>query len=241
MIALAVIYGLAHHLRFSGGSLGAGFARWGMRRRAWGRRGKGGARGRALPSNSVFLSTAVIGIIAAVCAVVGADYVRPSSAILNFGTSFKRDIIPALQERASSGSNFAAPSYTINKSLWTSGSRFGFIAFALMPLVVLFALKAPPVAILALRATTQLYNDKLQVFHRAAAWIMWGFTTVHVALWTVQLFLDAYRGKPTWLVIFKSYRFVFGCVAYGCMTAVMVLSMRPIRKNKYEVSPAEHH
>ncbi|WVQ94849.1 hypothetical protein IAU59_001932 [Kwoniella sp. CBS 9459] len=219
LAGLAAIYAVAHHLRVSGGSFGAGYAKWGMRRKPVGSRKQGGARGRALPSNSVLLCVAIIVIVSAVLSVIGSDYITPSSGTLNFASSFRK--------RASIG-------YTINKSWWTSASRFGFMAFALMPLVVLFALKAPPVAIFTLRAFTHVYSDKLAVFHRAVAWIVWGFTTIHVALWTVQLFQDSRNGRAVWFYIWNSYRFIFGCVAYGMMTAVMVLSLKPFRKNSYE-------
>ncbi|OCF43665.1 ferric-chelate reductase [Kwoniella heveanensis CBS 569] len=219
LAGLAALYALAHHLRLSGGSFGAGYARWGMRRKPVGSRKQGGARGRALPSNSVLVCVAIIVIVSAVLSVIGSDYITPSSGTLNFASSFRK--------RASIG-------YTINKSWWTSASRFGFMAFALMPLVVLFALKAPPVAIFSLRAFTHVYSDKLAVFHRAIAWVVWGFTTIHVALWTVQLFQDSRNGRAVWFYIWNSYRFIFGCVAYGMMTAVMVLSLKPFRKNSYE-------
>jgi hypothetical protein len=164
----------------------------------------------------------LISVITIVLCLVGADYISPSSSIFNFSTSFRK--------RATS-----SPSYTINKAFWTMGSRFGYMAFALMPLVVLLALKAPPFALLAIRGFTYLFSDKLAILHRASAWLIWAVTTVHVALWTVQLFEDSRNGKPVWFVIWLSYRFIFGCIAYGAMTAVMVFSLRPFRKNKYEV------
>ncbi|WVQ66655.1 uncharacterized protein L199_004842 [Kwoniella botswanensis] len=224
-IALGGIYALSHHLRLSGGSLGAGFKKWGMKRKPVGRKRAGGARGMALPSNSALISIGIMSIVTVVLALIGADYINPNSSTFNFGDSFRK--------RASIG-------YTINKAWWTTGSRFGFMAFALMPLVVLFALKAPPIAIFAIRGFTHLYSDKLALFHRAAAWIVWGFTTVHVVLWTVQLFQDQQNGRAVWFLIWNSYRFIFGCVAYAAMTAVMVLSLKPFRKNSYEFFYAAH-
>ncbi|WVR09550.1 hypothetical protein IAU60_006619 [Kwoniella sp. DSM 27419] len=218
---LAALYALCHHLRLSGGSLGASFVKWGVRRRPFGSKRNGGARGRALPSNSVLLSVSILAIVPCVLSVIGADYITPSSSVLNFASSFRK--------RASIG-------YTINKAWWTSGSRFGFIAFAMIPLVTLFALKASPVAVFALRPFTHIFSDKLAIFHKTAAWLVWIFTSLHVALWTVQLFQDQRNGKAVWFYIWDSYRFIFGCVAYGMMTAVMVLSLKPVRKGSYEVS-----
>nr|XP_019010488.1 uncharacterized protein I206_04958 [Kwoniella pini CBS 10737]OCF49269.1 hypothetical protein I206_04958 [Kwoniella pini CBS 10737] len=223
-IALAGIYALAHHLRLSGGSIGLGYKKWGMKRKPIGRKIKGGSRGMSLPSNSSIISITIFTIISCVLTLIGSDYIIPTSSTLNFSTSFKRNII---EKRASIG-------YTISKSFWTSGSRFGFISFSLIPLVILFALKAPPIAVLAWKGFTHLYSDKLALFHKASAWLVWIFTTIHVILWTIQLFKDQTNGKAVWFLIWNSYRFIFGCVAYGAMTAVMVLSLKPFRKNSYE-------
>ena len=183
-----------------------------------------GARNRSLPSNSVILTIALITIVSCVLCVVGADYVSPSSSVFNFAN--------ASRKRSSSTS----PTYTINKAFWTSGSRIGDMAFALMPLVVLVALKSPPVAFLSYRFFTHIWADKLAVFHRASAWLVWVLTTVHVVLWTIQLFKDRINGQVAWIAMWSNYRFIFGCVAYATMTAVMVFSLRTIRKNRYEVS-----
>lgn len=218
---IALIYAAAHHLRLSRGSTGAGYARWGMRRTTIGSK-KPGARNRSLPSNSVIVAIALIGAIAIVLSIIGSDYIAPSSSVLDFSTSFrKRD---------------TNPTNTIGKAFWTSGSRLGDMAFALMPLVVLCALKSPPVALLSFRALTHLWSDKLAVFHRATAWLIWVFTTAHVVLWTIQLFRDQINGRTAWMVMWGNYRFIFGCVAYGALTAIMVSSLRPVQKSRYEVS-----
>ena len=197
-----------------------------MRRHTLGSK-KPGRRNRALPSNNIILTLGLIAIITALMCLIGADYIVPTSSTLNFADSFRK--------RAAASST--APGYTISKSFWTLGSRFGFIAFALMPLVVLLALKSPPVGFLSLRALTQLYADKLAMLHRGVGWLVWAVTTVHVALWSVQLFEDSRNGRATWFFLWTNYRFIFGCVAYFALTAVMVLSLRPIRKNGYEVGP----
>ncbi|KAK8853337.1 hypothetical protein IAR55_004041 [Kwoniella newhampshirensis] len=215
---LTAIYALAHHLRLSGGSLRAAFKKWAMRRRPVGKKTAGGVRGRALPSNGAMVAIAIIVIISCVLALIGSDYIQPTSSILDFSTSFRKRYVP----------------YSIGKSFWTSGSRFGYMAFALVPLVVLFALKAPPFAIFAIRPITHLFADKLLLFHRASAWLVWAFTTIHVVLWTIQLFQDQRNGRAIWFIMWGSQRFIFGCIAYGAMTAVMVLSMKPIRKHGYE-------
>lgn len=166
----------------------------------------------------MLLLFAVVGVLG----VVGADYINPNSAVLNYGTSFRK--------RYWDG--------TIGKSFWTSGSRFGDLAFALIPLVVLLAVKSPPFAVLAYRFTAQLFYDKLALLHRFTAWLVWLVTTIHVALWSVQLFEDTGNGKIVWFLMWTNYRFLAGVVSYTAMCALMALSLRPIRKNRYEVRHA---
>jgi len=220
---VALVYGASHHLRLSGGSFGAWLTKYGMRRHTIGSK-RPGARNRALPSNNVILTVAIVVALTIALCVVGADYVAPSSSVLNFSTSFKRAVS-------------SSPGYTIQKSFWTSGSRFGFMAFALMPAVVLLAIKGPPFGLVSL--VTGLRSDKLAMLHRAVAWLIWTVTTAHVALWTVQLFQDSRNGRATWFLMWTNYRFIFGCIAYFALTALMLLSLRPIRKNRYEASQNE--
>lgn len=97
-------------------------------------------------------------------------------------------------------------------------------------------MKSPPVAILAWRGLAHLYSDKLATFHKVTAWMVWGATTAHVALWTVQLFMDKRNGSAAWFAMWTNYRFVAGAVAYAAMTGVMVASFRIVRQKQYEVS-----
>ncbi|RSH80974.1 uncharacterized protein EHS24_008405 [Apiotrichum porosum] len=218
LAGIAVTYAVAHHLRIAGGSIGAGFNKWGMRRVTIG--SKKGSRSTALPSNSVLLvSLLVTGLAIALC-FVGTDYIAPG---LGLFSAAKRGM-----------ATNTGPSYSIGKSMWSTASRFGIMSFALFPLVVLLALKAPPFAIFSVKVFTHLYSDKLMTFHRVTGWIIWAMTTAHVALWTVQLFRDQYNGKAVWFTLFTSVRFVCGIVAYFFLCLLMVLSVRPIRQNRYE-------
>ncbi|WVQ77459.1 hypothetical protein IAR50_007145 [Cryptococcus sp. DSM 104548] len=223
LAVLTLLYALSHHVRLSGGSLGATYSKWGIKRRAFGTATAGGRR-TVLPSNNLVLSVLVLVVVSVVLSVIGPDYIRPSASTFNYAATRKRSFV----------------AYSISKSFWTSGNRFGDMAFALMPLVVLFALKAPPFAAFSLRYLTHLYNDKLALFHRGAAWLVWGVTTVHTVLWTIQLFKDQHNGKAVWFAAWSSYHFIFGCIAYGCMTALMALSLKPIRKNGYELFYLAH-
>ncbi|ORX39399.1 hypothetical protein BD324DRAFT_619556 [Kockovaella imperatae] len=225
---IALIYIVAHHARLGRGSVPASLSRWSMRRHIVGSK-KPGRRNRALPSNGV-LSVGILLVVPVVAlSIIGPDYIAPWASTFNFTAR-------ALKIRSSA----TAPSVTIQKSLWTLGSRMGFIAFALMPLVVLLALKSPPVAFLSLRPTAQLFADKLATLHRITAWLIWAITTAHVVLWTVQLFQDQYQGIPTWVYLWGNYRFICGAVAYFAMTALMVMSLRPVRKHRYELFFGSH-
>lgn len=213
---IAILYAVSHHLRLSGGSLGAAYNKWGMRRHTMFRQS-------TLPSNSTMLVAFIVAASAIALCVAGNDYITPLSAVWDFRSS-KRDIIPG------------APIGNIAKSFWTSGSRFGYMAFAMFPLVVLLALKSAPFAIFSIRPFTHLHADKLMPFHRMAGYFVWLLTTVHVVLWTIQLFQDSYKGKPVWVAAWTNYHFIFGVVAYALMTGMVVLSVRPVRKTKFEVS-----
>lgn len=228
LAVFAILFALAHHLRLSGGSLGSAWAKFAMRRHTIGSK-KPGRRNRALPSNGLILTFVLIAVITLVFSLIGSDYIAPASSVLDFSTSFTKRLVSP-----------TSPTGTIGKSWWTLGSRFGFMAFALTPLVVLFALKTTPANLLAWRPLAHLHSDKLQMLHRATAWLVWALTTAHVVLWTIQLFKDQRNGKPTWIFIWNSYRFIFGCVAYAAMTAVMVFSLRPVRKNRYEFFYVAH-
>lgn len=231
-------------------------SRWSIRRRPIGKKkGSSGAQSRALPSNGTILCIALFSLIVLLVSLVGADYVSPLSSTLNFASSFRKRASTSSSVSASATADsgldtvlgkrqllmpgqiaFNSPGYTISKSAWTLGSRFGDVAFALFPLVVLLAMKSAPFAILSWKSLAHLYADKLATLHKAAAWLVWLATTAHVVLWTIQLFVDSRNGKATWFAMWTNYRFISGVAAYTCMTALMVASMRFVRKKRYEVS-----
>ncbi|BEI83758.1 hypothetical protein CcaverHIS002_0403620 [Cutaneotrichosporon cavernicola] len=228
---VAILYAVAHHIRLSGGSLGAGYTKWGMRRVSIG-------RAYALPSVSTLLVGAAVGATAIVLSIVGDDYIAPALHTFQFA---KRGSVATntLAKRVWIGGPMDSSllvQNNISKSGWTLGNRFGFMAFAMLPLVVLLAAKAPPFAIFSWKWFTHLYSDKLISFHRAAGWLVWGLTTAHVVFWTIQLFKDKDRHtqRAMWFTAFQIYRFTAGCIAYGLMTLMVVLSQRPVRKSGYE-------
>lgn len=218
--AMAIIYAVSHHLRLSGGSLGAGYTKWGMRRISIG-------RAYALPSTSTLLVTFIVAALAIVLSIVGNDYIAPAAGTFAFA---KRAYIGGPQDST------LLVQLNISKSGWTLGNRFGFMAFAVMPLCVLLAAKSPPFAIFSWKWFTHLYSDKLITFHRAAGWLVWGLTTAHVVFWIIQLFkdIDPNTNRAMFFTVLQVYRFIFGIVAYGLMTLLVILSQRPIRKSGYE-------
>ena len=88
----------------------------------------------------------------------------------------------------------------------------GLIAFTLIPLCVLIALKAPPFALFALPFSLQLHSDKLAWVHRWLGRLIYICTVAHVATWSVQLARDHRGGTksgPAWKYMFIYPRFIF--------------------------------
>ncbi|BEJ17665.1 hypothetical protein CspHIS471_0610660 [Cutaneotrichosporon sp. HIS471] len=249
---IAVVYALAHHLRLSGGSLGAAYNKWGMKRhsirlwpRSWG-------RAFVLPSNSYLLTIGAVTLSLLLLTLLGPDYVLETKGIMDFTNIGKRTLVGfADLQREAEGMNIRRSpnpksdntveeltthvSWQVAKSTWTQGNRWGFMAFAAMPLIVTLALKSSPFGIFTMRWFTGLHWDKVGTFHRAGGWVVWGLVTIHVVVWTVKLFEDYYDGRPMWFAMLTVYRFRFGMTAYTAMTMAMALSLRPVRNRSYEV------
>lgn len=185
-----------------------------------------------LPSNAQVLSIALVGALSALLCVIGADYIAADTGTWDLGTSFSKRLV------ARRATTYATPLYNIDKEWWTSGARFGLIAFALFPLVVVLALKQPPAAVLSIRQFTHLYADKLQLLHRWVGRFIWFLTAIHVALWSVRLFKDQRSPTDTrsvWVVIWIYDKFQWAVVGFVAMTALIVLSTNFVRKRAYEV------
>jgi hypothetical protein len=252
---MAALYALAHHLRMSGGSIGAAYNKWGMKRhsirfwpRSWG-------RAFVLPSNSYLLTIGVVTLSLILLSVLGPDHVLEAKGIMDFTNMGDTGIVKRtlnglaqLQTEAARMKIRRAPkpdntveeltthvSWQVAKATWTQGNRWGFMAFAAMPLIVTLALKSSPFGIFTMRWFTGLHWDKVGTFHRAGGWVVWGLTTIHVVVWTVKLFDDYYDGRPMWFAMLTVYRFRFGITAYTAMTLAMALSLRPVRNRSYEL------
>ncbi|KAG7092482.1 hypothetical protein E1B28_008834 [Marasmius oreades] len=232
-----VVYAIVHWTGSRGGAFGCYWRKWAVRRRTWrlgssfrqSKSRRGGFR-ISWPSNGQLLCLAALPLTAILLSFVGPDYISPRVNLF--------DISPQkLSARGYDTSQFVQyqPQYQIRKAWWTSGGRTGLIAFGLMPLVILFALKAPPFAILAL-PTTQLHFDKLSWLHRWSARLLYLITLLHVVLWSVQLSLDVRRttGQTGYVYAWQYQKFLFGWIAFGSMTLLVFSSSYPLRKYHYE-------
>ncbi|KAF9500837.1 hypothetical protein BDN71DRAFT_1380914 [Pleurotus eryngii] len=243
---VAAIFLLYIFLRWtgSGGYLGARWNKWALRKRTW--RGqhalaiakKRGTRPqpKSLPSNGQILCMIVLFVTVLLLCFVGPDYVGRSHSSIFARRDGRRP--------AYSISDFIhlQPQYQINKAWWTSGNRTGVLAFALLPLCVLFALKAPPFALFAIPFTTQFYFDKLSWLHRWSGRLIWMVSALHVLLWSVQLSLDRREGTGVvpYVYIWRYPKFIYGWTAFMTMTALIGLSTSSLRKQYYQVFYACH-
>ena len=116
----------------------------------------------------------------------------------------------------------AGPNYRIDKNLWTSSSRIGMIAYALLPLSVTLALKMWPFAVFAVPFLVNYGFDKTALFHQWLGRIIWVLSTIHVGLWTRQLFIDMDPyGKPVFFDVWQYWRFNAGAVVGSLLTLVV--------------------
>ncbi|KAF9264657.1 hypothetical protein L218DRAFT_925072 [Marasmius fiardii PR-910] len=230
-----VVYTIMHWTGSRGGVLGCYWRKWSVRRRTW-RMGSATSRSKkggftiSWPPNGQLLCLVALPLTAIILSFVGPDYISPTVNVF--------DVSPQkISARGYDISQFVQfqPQYQIRKAWWTSGGRTGLIAFGLMPLVVLFALKRPPFAILAL-PITQLHFDKLSWLHRWSARLLYLITLLHVILWSVQLSLDIRRttGQPGYTYAWQYQKFLFGWIAFGSMTLLVFSSSSPLRKYHYE-------
>lgn len=244
-LAVAAVFLAFAVLRWTGckgGLFGAIWSKWALRRRTWRKKhtlalaestNQPHRQPVSLPSNAQLLSVTVLTLASLALASVGPDYLAPSLKVWQ------------IQARASSPSQLYdtstfvsyMPQYTISKSLWSSSARFGQIAFALFPLCVLFALKAPPFAIFAIPFMTQLYFDKLAYLHRWAGILIWSLVLVHVSLWSIQLAIDVNpsTGRVAYVHAWSYTPFIYGWIVRGLvlLSQPMCLShYRPLRSSR---------
>ncbi|KAI0748209.1 ferric reductase like transmembrane component-domain-containing protein [Daedaleopsis nitida] len=240
--AVLIICSLLHHFNVRGGYLGAFWSKWAIRRRTWRKkhslavakaRGEPHRQPYSLPPNAQIFTFVCITIASLLVAFLGPDYLAPGSTIWTLQN------YPSATLAKRSGYNNAdyfiyQPQYTISKAWWTTGNRTGLIAFALFPLCILFALKSPPFAIFSLSFLTQLYCDKLLWLHKWTARLIYFFTLLHVAFWSVELFRDRRKGQVAYALAWQYEKFLYAWIAFGCMTLLFLASIGPLRRKHYE-------
>lgn len=247
-----LVISILHISRQRFGVLGAIWNRWAMRksrRRPFKflstRRPDTPARPAFFPSNGCLLGIVALFIGIVFLALVGPDYIVSSS--------WRKDTNSPLVFHSPE-----SPDKTIAKSWWTSAGRAGILSFALLPLCVMFALKSSPFAPFSWPFATQLQFDKLGVFHRWTARFIWLTTTLHVALWSVQLSRDriGLGGESAYAYAWQYERFIYGWLvgivyppspdfdfdfqAYMLLTSILALAAKALRKSHYEAFYAIH-
>jgi Ferric reductase like transmembrane component len=226
VVLIFLVFVVLHWTGASGGAVGGLWNKWSLRRRTWRkqhslaearRKGTPYKQPLSLPSNAQLLSLATLYIATFSLCFLGPDYIAPGTHVWDL----KRHIaargththLDARIDRALTTSTISQSRYTISKAWWTAGGRTGTMAFALIPLCILFALKSPPFALFSLPFLIQIYNDKLAFLHRWAGRLIWLVTTLHVALWGMQLSRDKRstdNSSSVWLFAFQYDKFVFG-------------------------------
>lgn len=203
------VFSILRVANFKGSFCGAYLNRWALRRTAWRRKYFFVYRSRlqptSLPPNGQLLSMVALLIVILALTFIGPDYTPPSNGLFDF--SFK-----PLDGKYSPAPCCNIPDYTISNSWWTSGSRTGIVAFALIPLCVLLAVKAPPFAVFALPFTAQIHFDKLAWLHRLSGGLIWLLASIHVVLWSIQLLKDQRTDTEmtAYYLAWRRREFVFG-------------------------------
>ncbi|KAF8319297.1 hypothetical protein DL93DRAFT_2053769 [Clavulina sp. PMI_390] len=192
-----------------------------------------------LPVKGDLLSLFFLIVSIVLASVLGPDYLKPSIRALDLSKFSRRSETIGLASRDYTIVPVSIPGYTIWKAWWTAGNRTGLIAFTLFPLCVVAVLKAPPFAVFALRFPAHVYSDRLAWLHRWTGRIIYTLTVAHVSLWSVQLTKDkrvgVNGGGIAWLYVFDYPKFIFGIVAFVCMTLLFALSFPSFRSSDFEL------
>ncbi|KAF8843639.1 hypothetical protein BDN67DRAFT_1025275 [Paxillus ammoniavirescens] len=247
VVLIFLIFAILHWTGSRGGFFGAYWTKWSIRRRTWRKKhtlalalrtNQPHRQPRSLPSNAQLLSLSVLMLACLSLAFIGPDYLAPHFKVWQIQRRDPSCSIHAPPHQLYDTSTFDpyVPKYTISKSFWSSSARTGQIAFALFPLCILFALKAPPFAIFSIPFMIQLYFDKLAWLHRWSGRLIWFLTTIHVVLWSIQLVRDIHptTGRVAYVYAWAYTRFIYGWIAFALLTLLILLSIHPIRRRFYE-------
>lgn len=235
--AIFLVFLFSHWFGLRATYVGALWNKWATRRRTFRKKhsltaaqraGKPHRQPEALPSNTQILSLCTLFIGALALTVLGPDQLAPGSQLWNY-RSYPFTFLPKRSAYEVSDYTYLQPQFTIYKGWWTSGGRTGLIAFSLFPLVVLLGLKAPPFALFSAPYLTQLCFDKLAFLHRWCGGLVWGITTLHVLLWSVQLAIDrrASTGRVGYVYAWKYEKFIYAwIVRFSCLFIYPQLTLR---------------
>ena len=228
--AVLLILSLLHHLHISGGYLGALWNKWALRRRTWRKkhslavakaRGEPHRQPYSLPANAQIFTLCVVVIAALLSSFLGPDYIAPKASLWTLSDYPWATTSTPLAKRYDLADYYQyMAQYTIPKAWWTSGNRTGLIAFALFPLCILFALKAPPFAIFSLSCLVQFYCDKLLWLHKWTARLIFFLTVLHVAFWSVQLLIESRNGKVAYFYAWSYQKFLFAWTVRTCAASM---------------------
>lgn len=103
--------------------------------------------------------------------------------------------------------------------------RTALLGTACFPLLILFASKRTPLAILA-----HLDMSTLMLYHRWIARICWAHVVIHTTAFSVD-----YARSDYLLEAFKEPYFQWGCVGFGMMCGLVFFSLRSLRQKWYEL------
>lgn len=184
---------------------------------------------------------------------IGADYINPRASIFDVHTNFPTpdEVRKAHSMPQRRGVQWGLgdyprvltrpPSYTLPyHTYWSMGSRFGDFCNALTPLVVLFALKQAPFALMALPLFGRYSMDALSFLHRWGGRLLWLYALIHTILWLVQVSQDAHVKPGLWSMLLGIGRFRWAITAFIFLTLLVVLSVGPIRRRYYEFFYVTH-
>ncbi|PLW29817.1 hypothetical protein PCASD_25485 [Puccinia coronata f. sp. avenae] len=135
----------------------------------------------------------------------------------------------------------SAPNVNLPRAMWTLSSRFGLIAYAMIPLVVSIGLKSWPFNIFAIPWLTHYGFDRTSVIHRWTGRLIWVWSTIHTITFAIQLNGDINPYGHTLLTdVWQYYRFNWGVVAYIALTITICFSFNPLRNRYYEFFYCSH-
>ena len=170
---------------------------------------------------------------------IGADYIDPKRGVFDTSAPVRRMMQWGI------GENPAVMTERPNATLpyhtwWTIGSRAGDLSNALTPLVVIFALKQAPFALMSMPYFGSLSVHALAFLHKWGGGLLWLYATIHTVAWCIQIGTDKSRKPDIWSHLLVVPRFRWAIVAYIFLTGLVTLSIEPIRRHYYEAFYVTH-